>query len=214
MTITFSQTARDVVKGAMQDMGILRLGADPKAQELAYGIEQLNLLLKDLAAEGIVPWTGEDGEVLFTAGTDEMTLSPRPTAVHDARVQLASGYFRPLHMLEPGEYDLYPNPAQTGTPITFEVRETPGTVTMRLWPVPSADTTIAYSYSRVIEDVDAGTALDVPQMWGAAVREMLKARLTAFGPVDPATEARAEYMKRRLIDFSRPASYTIGYDCW
>lgn len=210
MSITFSQTARDVVTGAMRDLGIIGLGKEPRATELAYGIEQLNLLLKDLAKEGLSPWTDLEATATFAADTAEVTLTPRPIEVSEARVLMASGYYRTLRKLSAGEYDRYPNRNQGGFPVAFELRRTPTQVSMRLWPVPQAETEIAYSYSRVVEDATENAALDVPQMWGSGIREMLKARLTAFGPIDPAVEMRAEIAKRSLLDFERPESYTIG----
>lgn len=212
MSITFSQTARDVVTGAMRDLGIIRLGAAPKAAELAYGIEQLDLMLKALAIEGLSPWTDEETSVTFLAEQSEVTLTPRPAEVSEARVIYAGGYSRVLRRLSSGEYDRYPNRAQSGIPVAFEIRQTTTAVKMRVWPVPTASTEISYSYSRFVEDVSENTPLDLPQVWGMAIREMLKARLTAFGPVDPAVEMRAEMMKLRLLDFARPESYQVGVD--
>lgn len=204
---TFSQTARDVVTGAMRDLGILALGRDPKARELSYGIEQLNLLLKELAAEGLTPWTEMDGSVVFNAGSAQATLLPRPVAVSQAEIEMANGYYRQL--FEMGA-ERFPNRNQQGMPVGYELRYTPNAVKMRLWPVPRAKMTVTYRYSRVIGDVNANDPLDVPQMWGSALREMLKARLTAFGPVSPDVEMRAMMMKERLLDFNRPESYYIG----
>ena len=207
MSITFTQTAREVVAGALRDMGIVALGRDPKAHELAYGVEQLNLLMKELAADGIAPWSASPGVALFAAGVAEVTLSPRPVEVSEARV--LTGYFRLLRRLGAGEYEAYPNQTQPGTPVAYDIRHTPAGVAMRVWPVPNVAMDVHYSYTRALEDADPSQPLDLPQIWGSAIREMLKARLTAFGAVDPMVEARAEMMKRRLIDFGRPESYTL-----
>ena len=208
MSIAFSQTARDVVTGAMRDLGIIPLDEAPEAAELDYGIEQLDLLLKGLAAEGIMPWSDEETTVVFSA-VGEAVLDPRPVDVIEARLVVGATYQRPLTRWGAGEYDELPNKTQTGEPLAYEIIETPTQVSMRVWPVPTTATTIAYSYHRVIEDVDADTALDIPQVWGEAVREMLKARLTAFGPVPQTVLMRAEMLKRQLLDFSRPESYFI-----
>lgn len=208
-------TARDVVTGAMRDLGVLALGRDPKAAEMTYGIEQLNLLLDELAAEGASPWAEEDGSVTLTANDGEVVLEPRPVAVSNARLLMApNGHVRPLHRLNAGEFDAYPNPQQRGLPVTYEVREMAEGVSMRVWPVPSVATTIYYSYTRSLQEVEETTPLDLPQVWGSAIREMLKARLTAFGPVDPNVERRAEFMKRKLLDYARPESYQIGPAYW
>ena len=86
MSITFSQTARDVVTGAMRDLGIIPLSENPDAAELDYGVDQLNLMLKGLAAEGLTPWTDSEATAVVLAGTNTVTLDPRPVEVSDARV--------------------------------------------------------------------------------------------------------------------------------
>lgn len=212
MTIAFQQTAREVVTGAMRDMGIIRLNAKPRAPELEYGIEQLNLLLKSLASEGLYPWMNLEETATFGAAVSTVLLTPRPAEVSEARVAFAR-HTRLLQRLSDGEYDRYPNQAQIGVPVTYDLLETPAGMSMRVWPVPATETDIAYTYSRVIEDVDADSPLDVPQVWAAAIREMLKVRLTAFGPVDPAIEVRAEMMKRHLIDYERPEVYQFEREC-
>lgn len=211
MAITFSQTARDVVTGAMRDLGIIRVSGTPKASEMAYGIEQLNLMLKGLAVEGLSPWTDMEATAVVPATTSTVTLTPRPVDVSEVRLQ-ETGYQRPLARWEAGEYDLLPNKAQAGVPLAYQVIHTVSDVQLRLWPVPSVETTLAYSYQRVIEDVGESTVLDVPQVWGEAIRAMLKPRLTAFGPISQDVTIRAEMLKRQMIDFDRPASYHIEPD--
>lgn len=212
MTITFSQTARDVVTGAMRDLGVVPLGDDPEAEELDYALDQLNLMLKSLAVEGITPWTDVETTVVISAGTSTVTLTPRPADVTEASVVVSASYERPMTRWSAGEYSDVPNKVQSGSPLAYEVRRTPTAVTMRVWPVPATDTTVGYTYTRVIEDVAASTVLDVPQMWGEAIREMLKARLTAFGPVPESVVMRAEMLKRQLLDYDRPESYFIEPD--
>lgn len=212
MTITFSQTARDVVTGAMRDLGIIQLTETPAAEELDYGVEQLNLMFKSLAAEGITPWTDVEATAEFGIGVSTVTLAPRPADVTEAGLVVSASYERPLTRWSAGEYSDIPNKAQRGTPLAYSILRTPTAVQMRLWPVPSASSTIGYTYTRVIEDVDANMVLDVPQMWGEAIREMLKARLTAFGPVPDTVLMRAEMLKRQLLDYDRPESYFIVSD--
>lgn len=205
------ETARDVVMGAMRDLGVIGLADEPEAEELRYGLNQLDLMLRALAAEGLVPWTSEDGQATFEAGEAEAVLTPRPAAVSEARF-LSTGYQRSLFRWEAGEFAMIPNKVQRGTPVRFEIRENPTEVRMRLWPVPNAPTTIAYSYTREIEPVSASSVIDVPAMWGDALRKMLKARLTPFMPegLPQYVLVEAEIAKQRLLDFERPESYQLG----
>lgn len=212
MTITFSMTARDVVIRAMRHRKILAIRQQPAAAELEYGIETLNLILKRLAAKGVSPWIDVDGSVVIPADTVSVALSPRPIDVLEARLSVSPTYQRTLTRWEQGDYATLPNPLQRGDPLIYSLRFAPDGVTMRVWPVPVADRTIAYSYQRVIEDVDANTALDVPQMWQDAVVRMLAAALDSFGG-DPMHIAKLEsdavVAESELLDFDRPSSYFI-----
>lgn len=212
MTITFSQTARDMVIGAMRDLGVIGLADEPEAAELDYGVRQLDLMLKALAVEGVSPWTEVETTASFGAGVSTVVLSPRPADVIDASLVVSATYERPLTLWTAGEFSDIPNKTQSGAPLAYILTATPTAVSMRVWPVPTTTTTIRYSYTRVIEDVVAGSVLDVPQMWGDAIGEMLKARLTAFGPVPQSVIMRAEMLKNQLLDYDRPSSYFIEPD--
>jgi len=208
MSITYSQTARDVVAGAMRDLGIIGLAETPEAEELSYGLDQLDMLLKELAAEGLASWTIEESTVSFAAGEREVVLTPRPVEVLDASYVMPT-YERAMKRWNDGEYSALPNKAQQGYPVGYQIRFTATEVLMRLWPVPNAATTISYSYTRVLQDVAASSPIDVPQMWIGAVRQMLAARLSTFGPISPDVYGKAELAKTRLLDFNRPEAYTL-----
>lgn len=205
-------TARDVVAGAMRDMGLIGLADAPEPEELQYGIDQLDLMLKSLAAEGLVPWADEESQVTFAAGENEAVLTPRPVEVSEASLVMSATYQRKLYRWGAGEYGNIPNKTQRGDPVRFDLRFTPMDVRMRLWPVPNKGVTIAYTYVREIEKVAANTSLDVPVIWGDAIRKMLKARLLAFKPdgVPQYVMMEAEIAKQKLLDFGRPESYVLG----
>jgi hypothetical protein len=205
-------TARDVVTGAMWDLGIISLGEQADGEELAYGLTQLDLMLKALAAEGLNPWTEEEGEVSFAAGEYEATMTPRPAEVSEARLVMSGTYQRSLYRWGSGEYNSIPSKTQRGTPIRYDLRQTATEARLRVWPVPNVPTTVAFTYTRAIENVDAGTVLDVPEMWNDAIRKMLKARLTAFMPegLPQYVYVEAEVAKQRLLDYGRPESYVLG----
>lgn len=211
MTITFSQTARDVVLLAYQDRSIAEPD-DVQAGELSYGITKLNLILKALEAEGVLPWTSAETTAVVPSGSSLVTLDPRPAGVLEARLQVTPTYQRPLTRWSNGEYDEIPNKAQSGEPLAYEVIQTPADMQVRVWPVPTADTTLVYSYQRVIEDVEPGTVLDVPQRWLLAVGKMLQAELKGFGPIPIDVMADAERAKMELLDYDRPESYMIEAD--
>lgn len=216
MTITFSMTARDIVTRAMHHRKVLAIRQQPTSAELEYGVETLNLILKRLAAKGVSPWIDVDGSATITANVASVILSPRPIDVLEARLSVSPTYQRPMTRWEQGEYATLPNPVQSGEPLIYSLRFTPTDVTMRVWPVPTANRTILYSYQRVIEDVDVGTALDLPQTWSDAIVKMLAAGLATFGgdPLHIAKiDAEAEAAEIELLDFDRPDSYYLESAC-
>lgn len=205
-------TARDIVTGAMRDLGIIGLTESADDEELRYGLEHLDLLLKALAAEGARPWMDDEAVVSFSAGQVEAELVPRPVEVADASVVMSPVYQRKLWRWNAGEYADIPNKAQRGTPVRYDLRFSPQTIYMRLWPVPNVATDVVYTYTREIADVAANSEVDIPQMWGLALRSMLMARLTAFMPqgMPDWVIMQAEIAKQRVLDFDRPESYQMG----
>ena len=216
MTITFSMTGREIVTRAMRHRRVLAIRQQPTGAEFEYGIETLNLILKRLAAKGVSPWIDVDGTATITANDPTVVLSPRPIDVLEARLSVSATFNRPLTRWEQAEYATLPNPAQVGEPVLYSLRFTATDVTMRVWPVPNANRTIYYSYQRVIEDVDGNTALDLPQVWSDAIVKMLASELDVFGG-DPMHIAKlagdAANAERELLDFDRPAAYTMDYQC-
>jgi hypothetical protein len=213
LTITFSMTARDLVTRAMQNRRCLALGRTPSATELAYGIERLNLILKPLARYEGTQWAADEATATITAGNRDVTLTPRPGSVISVGLSLSATNERPLSRWEIGQYDLLPNKEAVGDPTAYVVRETSTGVSLRFWPVPSVSRTIKYRYVRVPDDVEASSALDVPQDWLQDIENVLADDLTAFANHNPDVPAKAAISRRLMQDRARPASYFLESDC-
>jgi hypothetical protein len=210
MTITFSRTAGDLIGGAMQDMRVLGIGETPTDDEYAYGVRQLNLMFKSLGAEGITPWAFEEATATFAADDATVTLSPRPVNVFSASVEVSSSYSRILAQWEDDEYYRLPDRTTSGTPSAFVIDYGASAVTMTVWPVPSEETDATYRYMRVIEDVvDETSTLDVPQSWYEGLQALLAVRLTAFGEAPQDALGKAASFHEKLVNHSRPDSYTF-----
>lgn len=218
MTITFSMTARDIATKAMQERKIIALGVTPKAKEEAYCLQTLNLMFKTWAARGLTLWTEEAGTATVEANNPIVTLAPRPIDVSSVNLLAQPGYERPMTRWEKGEYDTLPNKAQRGQPLIYSPTYKADGMGLRIWPVPVADMTILYTYSRVIQDVvQPADPVDVPQMWLEAVTLCLAAKLNTFGDGgDPGHLAKiivdAANLEQQMFDHDRPASYLIGSD--
>ena len=213
MTITFTMTAGDLVTRAMQNRRCLALGRTPTAAEMAYGLERLNLLLKPLARYEGTQWAADEATATVTAGNANVTLSPRPGRVVSVGLVLSATNERPLARWEIGQYDVLPNKASVGDPTLYVVRETTAGVSLRVWPVPSANRTLNYRYIRVPDDVEQATAVDVPQDWLQDIENVLADDLTAFANGNPDLPGKAAYSRRLMEDRARPDSYFFEPDC-
>ncbi|NYD88750.1 hypothetical protein [Sphingomonas melonis] len=219
MATNFKMTARDMVTQAMREIGVLASGENPSADELADGILRLNSMLKAWAAKGLNLWRNTQGTVDFAAGISSAAI-PEALTVGEARLLLSGGTERPLALWESDQYAVLPNKGSVGVPVAYTMISQVGGLTMQLWPVPSRDVTIRYSFGRITADViQPSDPVDVPQMFQEAVWLMLAVRMApTFGKArtDPQTvqlvAARAAELERDMLDFDRPASYQLGTD--
>lgn len=217
-TINSTMTAQQLVTAAMEELGVISSGEQPTAEEGETGLARLNWMLKSWQADGVNLWREEEGEVEFLAGEQSVTLDPNVDDVLEARLVQSSTYERPLQRVEIGEYRAYPNKAQQGWPAVFYLNKQRSSTSLTLWPVPSEDVTIRYTYARIIEDVtDLQQEVDVPQEWLEAVWVNLAARLiTIFGVtrIDPTAAAevkeRAIILYDKMLTQDRPASVFMG----
>lgn len=213
MSIAFTMTALDLVTDAMHERRCLALARTPTAAEGEYGLKALNLMLKTLAADGVGSWAEAETTATITANVAEVVLSPRPADVIDASLVVSATNNRPLYRWTSEEYNSLPNVATSGEPTIFTLRETVSATYMRVWPVPTANRTIAYRYTRVLDDVVQDAALDAPQSWLESIKFMLAMKLTAFAQNNPDLPGLAIYHERKLYDAARPRSYNLAADC-
>lgn len=218
MPTSFTMTARDMVTQAMREIGVIASGEQPTSDEISDGILRLNSLLKSYAAKGLNMWRDSEATIDFAPGESSKVV-PEAVAVMDARV-VVNGYERMLAPFEVEEYAGLPNKGALGAPVSFTVNRTVGGVSLQLWPVPNAATTIRYRYARITTDVvEPSDPVDVPQMFQEAIWKALAVRLApTFGKArtDPQTiqlvAMQAAELERDMLDFDRPATYHLGSD--
>lgn len=211
-------TASEFVANAMKKLGVLSSGEAPTGQETEDGLSELNWMLKSFAARGLNLWRETEGSMTFPAGTATKTMTPFCLDVVEARLVQSSTFERPLQRWENGQYRQIPNKAQMGYPTAYYLNKQVASISMTLWPVPSTDSTVLYTYARVTEDVtDGAQTIDVPQEWTEAVELALAARLIPhFGVArlspDTAQDVRqrAAALEQLLFDQDRAASYFLG----
>jgi len=211
-------SAGDMITAAMQELGILSAGETPDGDDTILGLRVLNWMLKSFAARGVNLWREEQGSVAFPAGVATIQLDPFCLDIMEARLVQSSTFERPLQRWEGGQYRQIPNKGQRGYPTAFYVAKQTNSLTLTLWPVPSTDSTVLYTYSRVTQDVtDAAQNLDIPQEWTETVYLALASRLAStFGVtrIDPNTvklvAQRAAAYEQLLLDQDRPSSVFMG----
>lgn len=211
-TITYLSTARDLIKGALELIGVADNHED--ADSYATALRQMNWMLKTMQADGCNLWREDEKSITWTAGNQVQTLTPNIMDILDARVVISSTFERTLGRFERGDYVVLPNKAASGAPTLYSFQKRTGNAKMNVWPVPTTDTTINLTVARVIEDVtDLNQTLDLPQEWQETIVYQLADRLcepfsVALSQPMVAAEVkkRASELYTMLRDYDRPTS--------
>lgn len=211
-TTAFSNTARDFVKHALLENGIISFGEDPEADELTACLFRLNAMLKSWGARGLT-WKQEVYTATGTLNVASIVLPDYVREVNAARVYLSATNERALGRFERDDYNILPNKAASGSPSLYHVDRNAGAVTIYVWPVPTAAYTLKLDIDRLADTVtDASETIDIPEEWTEAVMCNLALRCCNIFGADPARElvARAQMLEREMFDAWRPASYFMG----
>lgn len=219
MATDFTMTARDMVTQAMREINVIAAGENPSSEEMQDGIVRLNSMLKSWASKGLNLWRDTEGSAVFPAGTRSQAL-PGALSISSASIVINPTNERPLAQWETDQYEVLPNKAAAGEPVAYSLVQSTTGITMRLWPVPTRDTTVTFNYARITADVvNASDPVDVPQMFQETVWKNLALKLAStFGKVraDPQTVAAvaadAGQLMNDMLDYDRPSSYMLGTD--
>lgn len=185
----FNMDARQVVTSAFINAKIYSPGETITAEDMDSGQEALNLMLKTWSAKEHL-WIKAEGSVTLVAGQAAYAVSDA-RRVWSVRRRV-NGIDTPMNLLSREEYYDLPNKSGAGMPVSWYFDPQRSTRTLYLWLVPSAsiaaNTTLNYTYSRVIDDIDAlENDPDVPQEWLEALIYALADRLANSYGADNAT---------------------------
>lgn len=166
-----------IVKQAMRLAGLLSPDDSPSASEVQMGAELLNSGLKQWqVAERFLRQVDKSVSQTLTAGTASYTITSDTMDIEfPAVVTLTSSPTTEytIERMTLDEYVRITNKAQTGIPSRMLV-ERKESVILTLWPTPDAQvTTLKYTRSRLIRDMEPGTTVDVQQRYLRAVVLML-----------------------------------------
>lgn len=197
----FAMDSRQVIASAFTNAKIYAAGETITSDDMAAGQEALNLMLKTWSAKPHL-WITTEGSVTLVTGQASYSV-PDARRVSSVRRRIA-GIDTPLNELSRQEYYDLPNKSGAGMPVSWYFDPQRSARTLYLWLVPTAalaaSTTLQYTYSRVIDDVDTlDNDPDVPQEWLEALVYSLSDRLAnSYGVDNPALTAFAAKLVKDL----------------
>lgn len=211
-TTAFSTTARDFVKNALLENGIIAFGDDPEAEEMTACLFRLNAMLKTWGTRGL-GWKQEVYTASGTADTATITLPVYVREVNGARFVESATNERAMSRFERDDYAALPNKAAKGTPSIYNIDQNAGALVLSVWPVPTANFSLKLDIDRALDTVtDATQTIDIPEEWTECVMINLALRCCNVFGVSPTPELaqRAQLSERELFDAYRPASYFMS----
>lgn len=179
MTVTTTETVRDIVTDAHLMIEAATLGHALDSTEGDLGRRLLNRMLKAIQMKGHPVFVRASQTLTLTTAAS-YTLSPvRPVRISSARLKV-SGTETPMIEMTGTDYDELPLKTTTGTPTQFFYDRQREAALFYVWPVLSAANgeTVEITYEREIEDVlSLNDTIDVPAEWGEGIVTMLAKRL-------------------------------------
>lgn len=213
-TTDFSLTARDIVTTALEENGIIALGTEPTADELAACIRRMNGMLKTWQGQGIV-WKQETITQAIDADEASVELPAYVRGVNGCRYIESATNERQMRRFERDEYYSLPNKAAAGTPTVYYYARRTAADVLYVWPVPSANYSLKLDIDRKLDTVtNAGQTVDIPEELTETVYSALAVRCAGvFGAeITQELDRRAAILERQMSDNYRPASYFMGAD--
>lgn len=168
-SIDFVVDRDDIIKEALELLGVLGEGESPNANQLTSCGMTLNMMVKHWQADGLNIFALAKQTVNLVADTASYTLSPRPMAIMNCvREHSTDGTHIPCDILNRNDYVGLTDKTSGGAPVSVYYDPQVGTANkLYVWPVPE-DTTydLVVWYQRTLEDFDAATDdADFPQEW-------------------------------------------------
>lgn len=187
-SFSFDLTRDALIRRAAQRAGLLDAGGVPDGDTISMASDFLNIILQDLASEGVTLYQRERTTLPLLASTAAYSLAADTLDVlvgpnnFAGTIVDASGSEVPITAINGHDYVLLSNKSSEATTPTFVYIEKLATVTVTFWPVPSAATTFRYQRVRLIRDADTGeVTMDVAKRWASYLFYALAADLAGSG---------------------------------
>ncbi len=216
-----SQTAQQLITGALRLLGVGAEGETLSAQALNDGLNAFNDMLDSWSIEGlIIPnvvrevfalTAGQSSYTIGQSGTPSFTTI-RPMEIEDALIQIGSGTTlleRHMDIINENQYaDIRVKQIQTQVPLVLYAENTFPNETINLWPVPSeAMNLVVYSQKAMSSIAALNTVLAFPTGYNRALRFNLAVEYAAEYGKEPsmtvketALESKTNIQRRNVKD--------------
>lgn len=185
MSSTFTVSRDQIISLALRKLGVLELGSTPDSETVANASLNLNLLVKQMATEGLKLWKVNELVLPLVANKTKYTIGPlsqNPTTDLDTAkpLKVIQAWLRnisttpyidtPIQLLSKQEYDVLGSKFSTGVAnsVYYNVRQNSGELNLYLTPnTNTANTYVLYFIcQQPMDDVNAGGSIpDFPSEW-------------------------------------------------
>ena len=217
-TYTWTMNLQSLVNAALRKLAVLSGGSSPESFEVTNATEALNALIAGFQADGLPIWKldtlyfdTEAGNPLYTIGQG---LSGPGTVDNVVPLKIIQAWRNqgtvknvPLNIYTMYNYNLLPQSAAHGTPVTLAYQPEASVGYVALWPAPQ-DTSyqILCKYQKPFTDMlNLWDEVDFPRYWYEAVIYGLASRLSReYGiPVQDRQELKqeAEMFHQQALSF-------------
>lgn len=187
-SVDFSASAIKIVKGALRALGVIDVEETPSDADIKYGLESLNMLVKQLmgpngtSTPGLKMWQRERDTLVLTAKNTFQFKSSAGDLDIDIPIAIISAVLRntddqdtPLDPMTLAEYQAIVGKSETGTPSKYyyERQLDAGYFYLNIIPSDITDT-IPLVFLRPLEDFDSSSNTpDFPQEWYRPLKFLL-----------------------------------------
>lgn len=224
----FTLTRDQLITASMRMIGALATGESPTANETSDASVTLNMIVKNLVADGLQLWVTKQKSISLTADKVSYTLAPsgadvtmaRPARVTEAFYRDSSGNDTPLTIISRNEYLGLSDKDSSGVPTSVFYDPLLTTGVLYVWPVIDSVTTeaIHITFQKPFDDLDAAdNNFEFPQEWFRYLKYALALDLCPEYGVPAHIWDRIKSMEmelhRNLLGWDQEqASVFIGYD--
>jgi len=171
MSTTFTLTADQMAKQALQLCGLVPLGRSPKAEQLSDARDLLSVILKSLQARGVTLTQAEPDTQTLSSGTASYTLDADTIDVEFPTTVTKSGetseYW--VEKMVYADYRVISDKTTLGTPTRAYVEKL-SVCRAVFWPVPNGTYTWNFRAIKLLPDMSSGsTTTGLTQRWLGAL---------------------------------------------